>query len=84
MRGVVVHVENRIGWIAIRDEGGEITLAELIGGYDVEKGNVISGNLHSLGTESFYNHSTDEALDVFVQEIHASDQQALNLIRSCR
>jgi hypothetical protein len=38
MRGVIVHVEHRIGWIAIRDDRGEITIAEILGGYDVEKG----------------------------------------------
>jgi hypothetical protein len=35
MRGVIVHVEHRIGWIAIRDDRGEITIAEILGGHDV-------------------------------------------------
>lgn len=29
MRGKIVHVEHRIGWIAIRDERGAITIAEI-------------------------------------------------------
>lgn len=37
MRGVVVHNEHRIGYIVIRDQFGEFTVAELSGGYEVVK-----------------------------------------------
>ncbi|HGN0867346.1 TPA: hypothetical protein ACKROV_000556 [Providencia alcalifaciens] len=83
LKGVIVHIERRIGWIAIRDEFGEITIAELLGGYDVEKGNVITGNLHSEGGETFYNHSTDEELDVYVEYIHLTEAQSIYAIQRC-
>lgn len=83
MKGTIVHVEHRIGWIAIRDVRGEITIAELLGGYDVEKGHIISGNLHMLGSETFVNHSTEEKLSVFVEYTRLSERQAISAIQKC-
>lgn len=84
MRGVVVHHAHRIGYIVIRDAVGEFTVAELIGGYDVEKGHVISGNLHSHGGETFINETMNEKIDVTVQGHGMSEQQSIHLIRSTR
>lgn len=83
MRGKIVHVEHRISWIAIRDERGAITIAEIIGGYDVEKGHIISGNLHSLGSEVFHNLTTSEEMDVMVEYIGLTDNQAIAAIQRC-
>ncbi|EEU5471254.1 hypothetical protein IT006_003301 [Escherichia coli] len=83
MRGKIVHVEHRIGWIAIRDDRGAITIAEIIGGYDVEKGHIISGNLHSLGSEVFHNLTTSEEMDVMVEYIGLTDNQAIAAIQRC-
>lgn len=83
MRGVIVHVEHRIGWIAIRDNIGEITIAEILGGYDVEKGHVVSGNLRTLGSEVFINQATSERMDVMVEYIGLNDRQAIAAIQRC-
>lgn len=83
-RGVIVHHEHRIGYIVIRDPMGEFTVAELLGGYDVEKGHVISGDLHSLGSETFFNETEDEDIDVFVQGCGMSEQQSILMIRHTR
>ncbi len=40
----------RIGFAAVETEGG-ITVFELMGGYEIEKGDIISGDLESLGGE---------------------------------
>lgn len=84
MRGVVVHHEHRIGYIVIRDQIGEFTVAELLGGYDVERGHVITGNLHSLGSETFYNETESEELDVIVQNHGMSEQQSIQMIQNTR
>lgn len=84
MRGVVVHHEQRIGYIVIRDQIGEFTVAELLGGYDVEKGHVISGELHSLGGETFVNETEEEEIEVFVQGYGMSEHQSILMIRSIR
>ncbi|EBF0275578.1 hypothetical protein DB992_15345 [Salmonella enterica] len=68
----------------IRDPMGEFTVAELLGGYDVEKGHVISGDLHSLGGETFLNETEDEDIDVFVQGYGMSEQQSILMIRRTR
>ncbi|MDN8599043.1 hypothetical protein Q0A17_06390 [Citrobacter sp. S2-9] len=83
MLGKIVHIEHRIGWIAIRDDHGEITIAELLGGYSVEKGNVISGDLHTCGGSTFYNRSTGEELSVMVEYVGLNDQQAVAAIQRC-
>lgn len=84
MNGTVVHVENRRGWIAIRDSHDEITIVELLGGYDVENGHVITGNLDSLGSETFFNKTTGEELDVMVEYIGLTDQQAVSVFQRRR
>ncbi|HBT2486654.1 TPA: hypothetical protein MBD98_001263 [Klebsiella aerogenes] len=84
MRGVVVHHEQRIGYIVIRDQTGEFTVAELLGGYDVEKGHVISGELHSLGGETFVNETEEEEIEVFVQGYGMSEHQSILMIRGTR
>ncbi|KAB8307614.1 MULTISPECIES: hypothetical protein [Rahnella] len=84
MRGVVVHHEHRIGFIVIRDSIGEFTVAELLGGYDVEKGQIISGALHVLGNETFINETEDEELDVIVQGHGMTEQQSIRMIQNIR
>lgn len=84
MRGIVVHHEHRIGYIVIRDPSGEFTIAELLGGYDIEKGHVISGNLHCLGSEKLHSETNNENIDVIVQSYGLTEQQAIHLIRNTR
>ncbi|HHA1987980.1 TPA: hypothetical protein ACOEB8_004080 [Enterobacter ludwigii] len=84
MRGVVVHHEHRIGYIVIRDQIGEFTVAELLGGYDIEKGHVISGDFHSLGCDTFMNETEEEEIEVFVQGYGLSEQQSILMIRGTR
>lgn len=84
MRGVVVHHEHRMGYIVIRDPMGEFTVAELMGGYDVEKGHVISGNLHNHAGETFINESKDEEIEVFVQGYGMTEQQSILMIQRTR
>jgi hypothetical protein len=84
MRGIVVHHERRIGYIVIRDAMGEFTVAELLGGYDVEKGHIIDGNLHSDGAESLYSQTEQEHLDVIIQGHGMSEQASIRMIQNIR
>lgn len=80
---VTVELISRInGFIAARTEHGEFIVLELLGGYDVENGNMISGNLTSLGSETLYNETKREHIKVFVQDIHASIERAKQLLTS--
>nr|WP_072012251.1 hypothetical protein [Rahnella sp. WP5] len=84
MRGVVVHHEHRIGFIVIRDSIGEFTVAELLGEYDVEKGQIISGALHVLGSETFINETEGEELSVFIQAYGMTERQSIRMIQNTR
>jgi hypothetical protein len=75
LRGPVVGVNLKRGFVAVRTDGG-LTIVELLGGYDVQLGDTIAGNLESLGGESLYNETRMEAMDVSIQNFHCSDEAA--------
>lgn len=83
MLGTVVHFDQRTGLVAIRDSNESITLAEVLGGYDIENGNIISGNLHSYGGEDFFNKTTNEYISVYVEYVGLNDRQAIEAIQRC-
>ena len=49
MIGKVRAINQQKGFIAVETDGNEFSVIELLGGYDVEIGDVISGDLESLG-----------------------------------
>ncbi|CAI8701731.1 hypothetical protein [Kosakonia sp. YIM B13611] len=80
MKGTVVHHEHRIGFIVIRDEKGEFAVAELLGSYDVERGDVVSGELQTSGGGTLFNETQDESMDVFMKGHGLSEQDAISYI----
>lgn len=81
MKGVVSLINRRNDRIAafIEDEG--FTVFELLGGYSIEIGDIVSGNLDSHGGETFRNLTQLEDMDVYVQAIHCSKSVALRLVK---
>lgn len=69
------------GFIAVYTENEDYSVIELLGGYDIEMGHVLSGELESLGSEEIMNVSTQEPMDVIIQDCHASAQRAHNLLQ---
>jgi hypothetical protein len=80
MKGTVVHHEHRIGFLVIRDDKGEFALAELLGNYDVEMGDIVSGNLHTNGKETLFNQTQNEAMEVSVKGYGLSEQDAISML----
>ena len=80
MKGTVIDINMNKGFIAIQTDNG-ITVAELIGGYQVELDDEISGNLDALGGEELFNITHDEKMDVFIQAIYCSDKNARELMK---
>ncbi len=74
MKGKITKINSRKGFVAILTENNDYTVIEILGNYYLEVGDIIKGNLDSLGRESLYNVSQDEEIDVFVQEIYASKE----------
>ncbi len=82
MRGVVVHHEHRNGLIAIRDNKGEFTVAELIGGQVVERGDVVSGNVEHHGSQTLINETRNEKINVFIQGIGVTENQVIRMLQN--
>jgi hypothetical protein len=81
MLGTVIGINRRKGFIAIRLDGdGDITVAELLGDYDIDLRDRIRGDLEALGGEDFYNLTKQEELDVYVQGTGCSDYNARLLL----
>lgn len=79
MKANVIAINNKKSVVAVETANG-ITVFELLGGYEVELGDVISGRLENLGGETFRNETRRESLDVYVQGIHCSPQNARQLM----
>ncbi|MDO0944617.1 hypothetical protein [Chromohalobacter israelensis] len=67
MRGKVIGINHNRGLIAIQVDEGDITVAEMLGGYSVELGDVIRGDLETVAGETFYNITKSEEMEVFVE-----------------
>jgi hypothetical protein len=80
MKGVVELLGPRHGMIGVRTENDDYSVLELCGGYSLELGDILIGELDSLGGEEVKNITQDEVWDVFIQDIYASKQSAWNLI----
>ena len=59
MNGKVVFINPRNGFVVVQVAGDDYTVFEMIGGYDVEIGDIFSGNLHSPGDENLRNQTGD-------------------------
>lgn len=69
MQGTVVHHEYRIGYIVIRDNMNEYTVAELINGDVAQKGDIVEGNLRVHGDAVLYNLTKGELLQVYIKAL---------------
>ena len=79
MKGQVELINPKRGLAALLTENGDYTSFELLG-YDVEIGDVISGDLESLGSETWSNESKRERIEVIVEDIYGSKATALRII----
>ncbi len=79
MRGIVKLLNPKRGMAAIETSNG-YTVFEILGDYDVEIGDEISGDLDAHGGETFKNISKEEDIEVYVEAIQATEQNARQLI----
>lgn len=76
MNGTVVLVNPRNGFVVVEVEAGDYTVVEMLGGYAIEVGDVVSGNLHSNGGEDLRNQTQQETMSVYIQGIHCFSSTA--------
>lgn len=79
MKSEVIGINPRKSFVAVKTDAG-ITVFELLGGYDVELGDMISGNLEALGGETFFNETQQEEMEVYVQGIYCTEPNARQLM----
>ena len=79
MEGIVIGVNPRKGFVAVDTDHG-ITVMELLGGYHVECGDIVAGDLESCGDELVRNKSQYEDMDVFVQGVYCTAENARQLM----
>ncbi len=80
MRGIIKLISPNQDMIGVETENGHFSILELIGGYAPEVGDIVTGELESLGGEEVLNRTQNEEWDVFIQDIYASKQSAWALI----
>lgn len=80
MIGKVCAINQQKGLIAVETNSNEFSILELIGGYDVEIDDIISGDLESLGSETVINKTQTEEMDVFIQDCHCNVHRVHQLI----
>ncbi|MBA7577804.1 hypothetical protein ES708_19659 [subsurface metagenome] len=79
MIGKVRAINQQKGFIAVETDGNEFSVIELLGEYGVEIGDVISGDIESLGGETVINKTQSEEMDVFIQDCHCDAQRVRQL-----
>lgn len=82
MRGKVIAYNPRNGMGAVQVEDGSITVAEFIGGCDIEIGDVMQGDLHQDGGFELYNVTQEEMMDVSIEGTDCSRQMASRLLQT--
>lgn len=80
MRSKVYMINHQKGWIALLTENNSFSIVEVLEMNLPNIGDIISGEVESLGRELFYNESQNEEVDVFVQEIYSGQKEAMRLL----
>jgi len=65
----------------ILEERGDYVVAEWMGGYDPDEGDVIQGQLHNYGTKSCYNKRRDRESRLYIEDYGLSLSRAWEIIR---
>jgi hypothetical protein len=80
MRGEIVLINQVRAMAAAKTEEGEFVIFELLGGHNLEIGDIISHpDFSSMGGEEYINKTQNERMDVYVQNLCGSLQQAKQL-----
>jgi hypothetical protein len=80
MEGTVRFLQRRGGLAAVETERGDYTVVENLSSLDLEIGDVISGELHSLGGKELMHVTRDRLFSVFIQDFHCSRAVAVQTL----
>ncbi len=80
MKGTIELIGPRQGMIGVRTEADRFSVLELLGGYAPEIGDVLSGGLEDLGSETVRNVTQEEDWDVYIQDKWGSKESAWRFV----
>lgn len=80
MKGEVAFLNTKRGMAALITENDEYTSFEVLGPFNIELGDTISGDLESLGGELWQNETKMEEIEVFVEDIYGNRDIVLSII----
>jgi hypothetical protein len=79
MTGKITLINPKRGMAALITENDEYTSFDTRG-CEIEVGDIISGDLESLGSETWTNETRGEIMEVFVEGVFDSRKTALRLV----
>ena len=80
MKGRIVDVNYQRGLAVFEDPIGDYGYFEILGSDNLERDDVIIGNLNSLGREVIIKDNAGERIDVFIEDYGMSLQAALSQV----
>ena len=69
-----------VAWLWWRPTKAPIPPSNSSGDYDVELGDILSGNLETEGAETIRNVSQSERMDAYVQGVYPTEEPAIEII----
>lgn len=82
MNGTVTIINSQKQFLAVKTPSDEYSVIEVLEMETPELGDILSGELESLGGETLINLTKGETIEVFIQEIYATKEQALRLLQA--
>lgn len=82
VKGKVYMINPDKGWVAILTENNTFSIVEILEMTLPELGDIVQGDLESLGEETLYNINQQEEIDVFIQDIYADEKNARMQLRA--
>ena len=80
MMGKVLAINHKRGLVVFQDVSGNCGYFEVLGAGDLEKGDIIMGNLRSLGGETITKRDTKESIEVFIEDFDMTHDSACAMI----
>ena len=75
MNGTIIAINRINGMHAVQIEDGGVTVFELTDSHDAALGDVIAGELQTLGSETLANKTQQESFDAYIQDAFCSDSR---------
>lgn len=79
--GKVLAINSNTNFVAVRSPNG-VTVFELLDDHAVARGDMIKGDLESLAGELFFNVTRSDKINVVVQDINCTPDDARRLLRA--